>query len=196
MRHKETVVSNLIDQTRVAVFDDELRLVERALTGDQAAFQTLYHKFYNKVFSIAKGILLDAEEAEDACQEVFTLAYRNLHRFDKRSKFSTWLFRIAVNRSIQQGRRQKTRRIHVSLGEDAEAIADTRDSEQTNEDPRVDSALERLQPVDRAVLTLFYWDDLSLQEIGESLGCSSNAAKTRLFRARERFKTAYEEVVV
>lgn len=194
MRQKEPVVSNLIDHTRAAVFDDELRLVERALTGDETAFQSLYRKFYSKVYSIAKGILLDSEEAEDATQEVFTLAYRNLSRFDRRSKFSTWLFRIAVNRSIQQGRRQKTRRIHVSLGEDAEAVADMRSDETGSGDPKVETAMEQLQPVDRAVLTLFYWDDLSLQEIGESLGCSANAAKTRLFRARERFKEAYEEV--
>lgn len=196
MRQKEPVVSNLIDHTRAAVFDDELRLVERALTGDETAFQSLYRKFYTKVYSIAKGILLDSEEAEDATQEVFTLAYRNLNRFDRRSKFSTWLFRIAVNRSIQQGRRQKTRRIHVSLGEDAEAVADLRSEDSGISDAKVETAMEQLQPVDRAVLTLFYWDDLSLQEIGESLGCSANAAKTRLFRARERFKEAYEEVAL
>lgn len=191
-RPNEPVVSNLLDQNRVAALDAETRLVERALQGDTASFQTLYHKFYNKVFSIAKGILLDNEEAEDAVQEIFTLAYRNLRKFDRRSRFSTWLFRIAVNRSIQQGRRQKTRRLHTSLGEDAEEVADLRQDEPVPTDPRVDFALELLQPADRAVLTLFYWDDLSLQEIGESLGCTANAAKTRLFRARERFKEAYE----
>ena len=193
MRQKEPVVSNLIDQPGLTVFDEELRLVERAVKGDETAFQSLYRTYYNKVYAIARGILLDSEEAEDAAQEVFTLAYKNLHRFDRRSKFSTWLFRIAVNRSIQQGRRQKTRRIHVSLGDDAEQIADTRASDSQSQDPFVEAAMGRLQPVDRAVLTLFYWDDLNLVEIGESLGCSSNAAKTRLFRARERFKEFYEE---
>ena len=53
--------------------------------------------------------------------------------------------------------------------------------------------MARLQPNDRAILTLFYWEDLSLQEVADSLGCNVNAAKTRLFRARERFKEFFEE---
>ena len=188
------MVSTLIDQTRIPGYDDENMLVERSIMGDETSFRTLYHKFYNKVFSIAKGILLDSDEAEDATQEIFTLAYKNLHRFDRRSRFSTWLFRIAVNRSIQQGRKQKSRRTHVTLGEDAESVPDAPIEFESPIKGRVDDAMETLLPADRAVLTLFYWDDLSLQEIGESLGCSANAAKTRLFRARERFKDAFEEV--
>lgn len=191
-RPSDPVVSNLLDQGRVPTYDEDSLLVERSIAGDEASFQTLYHRFYNKVFSIAKGILIDNEEAEDAVQEIFTLAYRNLRKFDRRSRFSTWLFRIAVNRSIQQSRRQKTRRDHASLTEDAEQIPDLRQDEEAPNDPHIESALETLPASDRAVLTLFYWDDLSLQEIGESLGCSANAAKTRLFRARERFKEAYE----
>jgi RNA polymerase sigma-70 factor (ECF subfamily) len=79
------------------------------------------------------------------------------------------------------------------LGEDAESVPDAPVEFVSPIETKVEDALEALQPADRAVLTLFYWDDLSLQEIGESLGCSANAAKTRLFRARERFKEAYEE---
>lgn len=193
-RPSDPVVSNLLDQGRVPSYDEDSLLVERSIAGDESSFQTLYHRFYHKVFSIAKGILIDNEEAEDAVQEIFTLAYRNLRKFDRRSRFSTWLFRIAVNRSIQQSRRQKTRRDHASLTEDAEQIPDLRQDEETPNDPLIEGALETLPASDRAVLTLFYWDDLSLQEIGESLGCSANAAKTRLFRARERFKEVYEEM--
>ncbi len=184
------MVSNLIDQAHTLGVDDESRLVDRAVAGDETAFRSLYQRYYAKVYSIAKGILLSAEEAEDACQEIFMLAYKNLHKFDRRSRFSTWLFRIAVNRSIQESRKSPGRRGIVDLGEEAESIPDTRHEPET--DPMVEEALEQLQPLDRAVLTLFYWDDLSLQEIGESIGCSANAAKTRLFRARERFREVYE----
>ena len=61
-------------------------------------------------------------------------------------------------------------------------------------DPRVQSAMTALAPADRALLVLFYWDELSLQEIADSIGCNVNAAKTRLYRARERFRTQYEAV--
>ncbi|MBS1722113.1 MAG: sigma-70 family RNA polymerase sigma factor [Armatimonadetes bacterium] len=185
-------MSSLIDHSHVAAFDDESLLVDRAARGDEGAFRALYNRYYNRVYSIAKGILLQGEEAEDAVQEIFTLAYRNLGRFDRRSRFSTWLFRIAVNRSIQQSRSLKFKRGTVPLGDEAETIADRTDASPA-EDPKVASAMERLQPGDRAVLTLFYWDELSLNEVAESIGCSPNAAKTRLFRARERFKQFFEQ---
>ena len=180
----------LIDRTGAA-WDDELRLVDRATEGDEDAFRILYSRYYSRVYAIAKGVVLDSEEAEDMAQEAFTLAFRNLRKFDRRSKFSTWLFRIAVNRSIQQARNTRGRKRLVPLDEGAEAVP-ARAAEPTA-DPEIEAALERLQPLDRAVITLFYWDELSLNEIGDSLGCSANAAKTRLFRARERFREAYEE---
>lgn len=164
--------------------------MERFLAGDGSVFEVLYQRYYDKVFAIARGILLDAEEAADAVQEIFTLVYRHLGRFDRRSRFSTWLFRIAVNRSIQQSRRNKHRSKLVSLNE---ALSAESPAEPTIGDPRVYEALGKLQPADRALLVLFYWDELSLQEIAESLECGVNAAKTRLYRARERFRTLYEE---
>jgi RNA polymerase sigma-70 factor (ECF subfamily) len=142
------------------------------------------------VFTIARGILLDSEEAADAVQEIFTLVYRNLSRFDKRSRFSTWLFRVAVNRSIQQARRNKHRSRLVPLNE---AIGQAEPEEIHVIDPRIHETLSSLPPTDRALLTLFYWEDQSLQDISNAIGCSLNAAKTRLYRARERFRQIYEE---
>lgn len=173
-------------------FDDDLVAIERFLAGDAPAFESLYRKYYDKVFAIAKGVLLDSEEAADAVQEVFTLVYRHLRRFDRRSRFSTWLFRVAVNRSIQQARKIKHKARHVPLDEAIGKEADD-DDRRASDDPRIQEALAKIPPSDRAILTLFYWDELSLQEIGASMGCSVNAAKTRLYRARERFRTAYEE---
>ena len=92
-------MSAIIDPIRSAQFDEDLLLVDRFVTGDRRGFEELYSKYYDKVSGIARGVLLDADEAADAVQEVFTLVYRHLPRFDRRSKFSTWLFRIAVNRS-------------------------------------------------------------------------------------------------
>ncbi len=184
-------MSSTYDMTKGENFDDDLVLVERILSSDHHAFQSLYEKYYDRVYSIAKGILIDSEEAADAVQEIFTLVYKNLVKFDRRSKFSTWLFRIAVNRSIQSARRLKFRRHLAPYTDAAESVAEPeRPTEES--DPKIAEAMASLHPNDRAILTLFYWDELSLQEIAESLGCSSNAAKTRLFRARERFKSAFE----
>lgn len=187
-RLNDEVVSAVYDKNR-ADFDEDLHLVDRFLSGDESGFVALYTRYYDKVFSIACGVLLDSDEAADAVQEIFTLVYRHLRRFDRRSKFSTWLFRIAVNRSIQEARRHRHRHRHVELDE---AMATAAPEQPDTSDPRIQAAMAKLAPQDRALLTLFYWEELSLQEIADSLGCNVNAAKTRLYRSRERFRVIYE----
>lgn len=182
-------MSALYDKTQKRDYDEDIVLVERFLAGDQGAFEAIYSRYYDKVFSIACGILIDHDEAADAVQEIFTLVYRHLGRFDRRSRFSTWLFRVAVNRSIQEARRHRNRWRNVEL---TEASASISPEETDATDPRVQATLAHLAPSDRALLVLFYWEELSLQEIADSLGCNVNAAKTRLYRARERFRVLYE----
>ncbi len=182
------VVSAAFEKAKAGGFDDDSVYVDRFLAGEPGAFEFLYSKYYEKVLAIARGILLDADEAADAVQEIFTLVYRHLVRFDRRARFSTWLFRIAVNRSIQQARRVKYKAHHVDL----EAAASTEIQAEELTDPMIDVAMAELAPADRALLTLFYWEELSLQEIADSIGCNVNAAKTRLYRARERFRVVYE----
>ena len=183
-------MSVAFDKVKQSAYDEDLALVERFLGGNAVAFEQLYAKYYDKVYAIARGILLDNDEAADAVQEIFTLVYRHLGRFDRRSRFSTWLFRVSVNRSIQEARRNRHKVRNVELTEAAGNIAQ---EEPEPIDPKVHAALERLAPQDRALLTLFYWDELSLIEIGDSVGCNVNAAKTRLYRARERFRVLYEQ---
>lgn len=173
-------------------FDEDMILVERFLSGDAEAFELLYARYYTKVFNLARGVLIDPEEAADATQEIFALVYRNLHRFNRQSKFSTWLFRVAVNRSIQESRKRRFKHRHVELNEGLEQPSI--EVPKVEVDPKVQKSLEKLAPQDRAILTLFYWQEMSLQEIAESMQINLNAAKTRLYRARERFRKVYEEL--
>jgi len=183
------MVPALVQQSGVSAYDEDVVYVERYLRGDRLAFEHLYAKYYDKIYAIAKGILLNSEEASDAVQEVFTLVYRNISRFDRRARFSTWLFRIAVNRSIQEARKNRNKWRFVELNE---ALTRSVQDEEQHVDPRIHRSLARLNPNDRAMLTLFYWENLSLEQIAQSLRCSTNAAKTRLYRARERFRALYE----
>ncbi|MBC8065008.1 MAG: sigma-70 family RNA polymerase sigma factor [Chlorobia bacterium] len=182
-------MSAVIEKPRSENFDEDTILVDRYLAGDDTVFEIIYRKYYDKVFAIARGVLIDSDEAADAVQEIFTLVYRHLKRFDRRSKFSTWLFRIAVNRSIQESRKHRFKNRTVELTEAAGKEAPVEKEEM---DPRVQLALAKLSPQDRALLTLFYWEELSLNEIADSIGSNVNAAKTRLYRARERFRIHYE----
>lgn len=188
VKDKEMVPA-LAQRSSIGAYDEDAIYVERFVTGDRLAFEHLYAKYHDKVYAIAKGILLNGEEAADTVQEVFTLVFRHIRRFDRRSRFSTWLFRIAINRSIQESRKSRNKYRYVELNE---ALTREVANEESHVDPQIHRALAQLQPVDRAILTLFYWEELSLDQIGASMGCNSNAAKTRLYRARERFRALYE----
>jgi RNA polymerase sigma-70 factor, ECF subfamily len=188
---REEVVSALVQKSKNTSYDEDAIFVERMCSGDRLAFEHLYAKYYDKVYSIAKGILLNSEEASDAVQEIFTLVYRNIQRFDRRARFSTWLFRISVNRSIQEARKNRNKYRLVELNE---ALAKAVQEGDESVDPKVHRSMVRMQPHDRAALVLYYWEELSLEELAQSLGCTPNAAKTRLYRARERFRSLYEEV--
>ncbi|MBA3727238.1 MAG: RNA polymerase sigma factor, partial [Armatimonadetes bacterium] len=168
-------------------FDENLHLARRFLEGDQAAFATVYDRYYERIYTLSKGILLDADDAQDAVQETFTLIYKNLRRFHERSRLSTWIFRIAVNTAIQQSRKLKNKKRNVPL-DDAEHAQTPAQPATTEVQVKVAEAMRSLSAPDRAVLTLFYWEDVSIIEVARAIDCSPNAAKTRLFRARERFK--------
>jgi RNA polymerase sigma-70 factor (ECF subfamily) len=189
-RQNDVAAVAAIEQPQSAPFDEDALFVERFLAGDAHAFERLYEKYYEKVFALARGILVNSEDAADAAQEVFSLVYRNVGRFNRRSRFSTWLFRVAVNRIIQHGRRLKSRSREVEL---TEAEPQSVPHNAWSVDPAIEQAFKRLAPTDRAILVLFYWEELSLSEIAESIGCGVNAAKTRIYRARERFRQAYGE---
>lgn len=182
------MVSVVLDRGRADSLDEDTIQIERFLSGDVHAFNLLYSRYYDKVFGIARGVLLDADEAADTVQEVFTLVHRHLHRFDRRARFSTWLFRIAINRSIQDSRKKRRRPMTVELQEVVQKTAETPQAT----DPKIEAALAKLKPDDRALLLLYYWEQLSLQDIAETLSSNVNATKTRLYRAREKFRVAYE----
>lgn len=170
--------------------DGDEALTQRFLNGDTAAFDAIYRKYFGRVFTIARGILLSKEDADDATQEAFTKIFENLPRFRGGSRLGTWIFRIAVNSAIQVSRRGKSRRRLSPLDDVAETMAETIDLDDSAK--KVHKAMAQLRDEDRAVLTLFYWEELTLAEIGEALGCGGNAAKTRLFRARAKFREVYE----
>jgi RNA polymerase sigma-70 factor (ECF subfamily) len=184
------VVSRAIETLNSRYNDEDAILVDHFLANDASAFQRIYEKYYDKVLRIATGILFDREESADATQEVFALVYKNIPRFNRQSKFSTWLYRIAVNQSIQHARKLKFKKKDVALTEAAS-------SEHEIDSPVIESesiqvALQALSPQDRALLTLYYWEEWNLSDIAASIGCNMNAAKTRLFRARDRFKKLYQ----
>jgi RNA polymerase sigma-70 factor (ECF subfamily) len=172
--------------------DEDTRLLRGTLNGDETAWRRIEEKYYGKVYIVAKGILGNTQDAEDAVQETFLQIYQNLPRFRQESQFSTWVFRIAVNTAIQISRRRKGREKEVSL-EEAVGIPDPKPIWH-DEGDLIRNALSRLKAQDRAILVLVYWEGFSLTEAAAVLSCTPNAAKTRLHRARERLRKILEEM--
>jgi RNA polymerase sigma-70 factor, ECF subfamily len=168
-------------------------LVERARSGDQAAFEELVRATYVDTYTLAHRLTGDEEDARDVVQETYLRAYRGLRRFRGDAQFSTWLYRITANcASTHLGRRAKHR--HDELADDA-PLAD----ERTEVDPqhraenealreRLRGAIDRLPPRLRAVVVLRDVYDLPHEAIAAELGISETATKVRLHRARRRLR--------
>jgi RNA polymerase sigma-70 factor (ECF subfamily) len=178
--------------------DDDSGLVARFLRGDGAAFDTLFVKYQDYVYNILFGIVGNQEEARDLTQEVFLQVYRSLPKFRYGARFATWLYRIAVNRGVDAARGSRRWRFLPILDEPTFALqaADTDLQpesvfERKMERETVQGVLMRCPVAHREALVLRYFQDLSVEEIAEVLGCSVAAAKVRLHRARKVFKDNY-----
>ncbi len=185
-----------MSETTVAEVFDEAPLVERARSGDTAAFSELVNRYERKIFRLAKHITQNDEDAEDVLQETFLKAYSHLESFQGHSKFYTWIVRIAVNEALMKLRKRKSSRT-VSLDEPTDTGEDTmvREIAVWEENPEqkysrdelreiLDKAVESLKPAFRTVFVLRDIEELSTEETATALDISIPAVKSRLLRAR------------
>lgn len=185
--------------------DDELvhacqaALAQGGQLGLEGPFRTLYDQYKDRVYNVCFRICGNGADALDASQETFGILFRKLPNFRFQSKFSSWVYRIAVNSSIDMKRRARTRRI-ASLdavqeaGPDGGSRFDIRDdriempmasASRKELEAEVQRALDRLSPKLRAIVVLRYTQSLSYEEIGETLKISLGTVKSRLSRAHE-----------
>lgn len=177
-----------------ALTDDDLPLLERVLTGDTQAFEEIVGRHKVRVYRATFAITGNAQDAEEAMQDAFMKAYQHLHEFQRASKFSTWLTRIAVNEGLQRRRRRKpTVSIdEVISNEDGvmpkqfEDWHDTPEKIYSKQQTReiVERAIQSLKPIYREVFVLRDVQGLSTEETAEALGVSIANVKSRLLRAR------------
>jgi len=166
-----------------AAGDDEAALVARARRGEAAAFEALYRRHRNQVYTLCLNLCGNPEDAQDMLQETFVNACRGLPKFGGRSAFSTWLYRIAVN--VVRAAARRRRRDPEPAAAPSEPDAATVD--------HVRAVLGRLRPAHRTVLVLRYSQELSYREIAECLQWSLSRVKVTLHRAKHAFKEAYLE---
>lgn len=177
----------------------DTEIISQVLKGDHNAYALLVERYKSYVFTLSLRFTKNREDAEEVSQDIFIKAYRYLADFKGTAKFSTWLYTI-VNTTCITFLRKK--RVDVQSLDDERTfeVADSKDSgfqanqvEQKSRQNMVNQAIALLNPDDAEIITLFYKNEQSLEEIGQILGLESNTAKVRLHRARTRLKEKMEK---
>lgn len=167
--------------------EEDSILVRQCLDGNQKAFEELVDRYQRPVFNLAFRFTSDKEDAEDIAQTVFVKAFEKLKSFDPKYKFFSWLYKIAVNESINFLNRKRDfdkfdETIHSGRADEGEAYGDP---EMT---VAIDDALLELKPDYRILIILNHFQELSYREIGYILDLGENTVKSRLFSARRILK--------
>lgn len=174
--------------------------VARARDGDAEAFRSLVERHSRYLFSVAHRLTGNAEDAEDAVQDAWLKAHRQLGRFEERADVRTWLHRITVNCSIDLIRARR----HRETAHDPMDLEQGPLSERGNEDQatpdrlaasaeiraRVADALGALTTLERAAFTLRHVEGMSIEEVGSQLGLKTSATKHSVFRAVRKMRAA------
>lgn len=183
--------------------------IERARRGDHGAFKVLVVRYEGRALRLARRVLKDDEKARDAVQEAFLKVYRSLDRFEGRSSFYTWLYRLVLNLCLDMRRRDRSERevewteerAHPAGGEGGAlraAVAEgeggpARLLERAEIRERVAAAIEKLPDMQRETLILREVEGLSYQEIAEALEISKGTVMSRLHYARKKVAKILEE---
>lgn len=171
--------------------DDEQLWVTRSQNGDQAAFEALIKTHSTMIHSLTFRMTGSTADAKDLAQETFVRAYQQLDSFHGTSKFSSWLYRIAVNACLDWRRREKRRlELHTNWSrEKSEADSAPANIAELDDASRaVQAALMKLPEKQRAAITLTVYGGRNHAEAAEILGCSETTISWRIFSARRKLK--------
>lgn len=185
-RRSRVIVDNDVDQA----------LVERYRKGDRDAFTDLVIRYQRPIYNAAFWILRSADDARDIAQAVFLKVAEHLDEYDSQHRFFSWIYRIAVNESLNLLRRNGHEEalddeIDLPGPDSANPESQARDAEQSR---RIERALLSLSPSNRTVLVLRHFSECSYQEIAQILDIDEKTVKSRLFDARRRLRDLLKDL--
>jgi RNA polymerase sigma-70 factor, ECF subfamily len=175
-------------------YPDDQTIIEQIMNGDKQAYTMLVKRYQQKVFQLTMGFLHNSDDAADLAQEVFIKVYQKLSSFKGEAQFSTWLYRIAVNMSINFQRKRKFQSFFRRIENEKESlqIAGENDADQQmmkDEQKKIlKTVLDQLPANQRKAIVLSHYDDLSNNELAEVMQLSVKAAESLLFRARAQMQ--------
>jgi RNA polymerase sigma factor (sigma-70 family) len=181
--------------------DEELIDVAALKAGDEDAFKTMVESFQDRVFNTCLGFLQTRQEAEDVAQEVFIEVYRSLRHFREEARLSTWVYRIAVTKSLQEIRRKRRKKrfaIFTSNERAKDPLESARDSDEGNHPlaqlenkeraEALYAALSKLPESQRVAFTLHKIEGLSYQEISNVMDTSVSSVESLIHRAKANLR--------
>jgi RNA polymerase sigma-70 factor (ECF subfamily) len=177
---------------------DDIFHVQRVLAGNTAAFAVLVEKHSDMAFTIANKIVRSREDAEEVAQDAFVKAFQSLHSFKGDSKFSTWLYRIVYNAAISHTRKKRQeftqldeRVVSDTTEDEIFENLDTLDAEYQSK--LINEAINNLPEDESAIVTLFYLEENTIEDISQITGLSVSNVKVKLFRIRKKL---YEDLQI
>lgn len=171
--------------------NNDQNIINQVIEGDTNAFSILVDSYKDLVFTLALRMLKHREEAEEVSQDVFIKVFKSLHKFKGDSKLSTWIYKVTYNTCLDAIKKHKRKHIEVNIDKydayDIEVIDDAFEKlADADRQKAVKSCIEALASEDSFILTLYYFEELSLDEIAKITALKANNVKVKLHRARKR----------
>jgi RNA polymerase sigma-70 factor (ECF subfamily) len=165
--------------------------IDKILRGETNAFTALVDRYKDMIFSLSLKMLKNREEAEEVAQDTFIKIFNSLSKFKGDSKFSTWIYKIAYNTCLDRLKKNKKEDLNISIDEFSAHLIKTMDNalsvlEDKERKQTIQNCLNLLPGDENFLLTLFYFEEQSLEEIGKIMSINANNVKVKLFRSRQK----------
>ena len=178
--------------------NDENILIEAINNGNTKAYAQLVDRYKDLVYTLALRMLKHKEEAEEVAQDTFIKVFKSLDNFKGDSKFSTWIYKVAYNTCLDTIKKNKKHHNNVAIDEYTFNKLDTIDNALDNiikeeKSVLIKNCINKLPEDSSALLTLFYFEELSLDEISKIINIEANTVKVKLFRARKKLAVILDQ---
>jgi len=172
--------------------------ITKITQGDAVSFAVLVDRYKDLVYTLAFRMLKSREEAEEVSQDVFLKVFKSLSKFKGESKFSSWIYRITYNACLDKIRKQKREPIVVTIDEFTEHQVNTIDNAldklvEKEHKQLIQDCLQLLPSDVGFLLTLYYFEEQSIEEISKIIGISNTNVKVKLFRSRKKMASILRE---
>lgn len=172
--------------------------ITQIIGGNTNAFSILVDRYKDLIFSLALKMVKNREEAEEVAQDTFIKVFNSLEKFKGDSKFSTWIYKVAYNTCLDRMKKNKKDEGNINIDDFSEHLVKTMEnalSKMMDEERKksIQDCLNLLPSDEGFLLTLFYFEDQSLEEIAKIMDITANNAKVKLFRSRKKLASILKE---